>query len=97
MIADSAIFKAGLTEMVQPRIQGVCLGLQSVVGFGVTIISPYAFGKIIELYNGPVKPTAATIWGPGFMVLGLGGLLAPLAALILRRHRQAALMAGGRK
>ena len=97
VIADSAIFKAGLTEMVEPGVQGFCLGLQSVVGFGVTIISPMIFGQVMEYYNGPVEPTRATVWGPSFMLLGLGGLLAPLGAMLLRRHRQSALMNGGKR
>ena len=97
VIADSAIFKAGLTEMVHPRMHGLCLGLQSVVGYGATIVSPLVFGKVIEWYNGPVEPTAVKTWGPGFLILGLGGLLAPAAALLLRRHRQSCLMTNGRK
>ena len=97
VIADSAVFKAGLTEMVSPRIQGFSLGLQSVIGFGATIVSPLVFGLVMEYFNGPVEPTQAVVWGPGFLVLGLGGLLAPLAALVLRRHGQARLMAGGRR
>lgn len=97
VIADSAIYKAGLTEMVQPRIHGICLGMQSVVGFGATVISPVIFGWVIEWYNGAVEPTKAVIWGPGFLVLGLGGLIAPVAAIILRHHRQARLMARGKK
>jgi MFS family permease len=97
VIADSAIFKAGLTEMVQPRIQGFCLGIQSVLGFGMTIISPFVFGLILEYCNGPIKPTEAVVWWPGFMILGFGGLLAPVAAILLRRHKQAFLMAGGKK
>ncbi|NNF98197.1 MAG: MFS transporter [Desulfobacteraceae bacterium] len=97
VIADSAVFKAGLTEMVHPRLHGFTLGIQSVAGFGATIVSPVVFGKIIEHYNGPVAPTGVTVWGPGFLVLGLGGLLAPVAAIVLRRHGQSRLMAGGKR
>jgi len=97
VIADSAIFKAGLTEMVHPRYHGTSLGLQSLFGYAATIISPFVFGQILELYNGAVNPTEATVWGPGFLVLGVGGLLAPVAVLLLRRHRQSILMADGKK
>ena len=48
-------------------------GLQSVVGFFVTIISPLVFGKILEEYNGSVPAAEAKVWGPAFLVLGLGG------------------------
>jgi MFS family permease len=97
VIADSAIYKAGLTEMVLPRIRSTSLGIQSVVGFFVTIISPMVFGKILELYNGPVAAAQATVWGPAFLALGLGGTVAPVVAYILRRQKQASLMAGGKK
>ena len=97
VIADSAIYKAGLTEMVLPRIRSTSLGIQSVAGFFVTIISPMVFGKILEYYNGPVAATQARVWGPAFLALGLGGAIAPVAAWILRRQKQAKLMAGGKK
>ncbi len=97
VIADSAIYKAGLTEMVLPRIRSTSLGIQSVVGFFVTIISPLAFGKILEHYNGPVPAAQAKVWGPAFLVLGVGGAAAPGLAWILRRQKQAGLMAGGKK
>ena len=97
VIADSAIYKAGLTEMVLPRIRSTSLGIQSVVGFFVTIISPMVFGKIIEVYNGPVPAAQAKVWGPAFLALGMGGMVAPAAAWMLRRQRQAKLMAGGKQ
>jgi MFS family permease len=97
VIADSAIYKAGLTEMVLPRIRSTSLGIQSVVGFSVTIISPMVFGKILEYYNGPVAASQAKVWGPAFLALGLGGAVAPVVAWILHGQRQAKLMAGGKK
>jgi len=97
VIADSAIYKAGLTEMVLPRIRATSLGIQSVLGFFVTIISPLVFGKILEYYNGPVVAAQAKVWGPAFLVLGVGGAAAPALAWILRRQKQAKLMAGGKK
>jgi MFS family permease len=97
VIADSAIYKAGLTEMVLPRIRSTSLGIQSVVGFSVTIISPMVFGKILEYCNGPVAAAQAKVWGPAFLALGMGGMIAPAAAWMLRCQRQAKLMAGGKK
>ncbi len=97
VIADSAVYKAGLTEMVLPRIRSTSLGMQSVAGFFVTILSPMAFGKILELCNGSVPAAQAKVWGPAFLVLGLGSMVAPAGAWILRRERQAALMAGGKR
>jgi MFS family permease len=96
VIADSAIYKAGLTEMVLPTVRGTYLGLQSAVGFFMTIPAPLAFGLVLGYYNGDIDPTSATVWGPPFLILGLGALLAPAAAFLLRRLSQARLMAGGK-
>jgi MFS family permease len=96
VIADSAIYKAGLTEMVAPRIRGISLGIQSVIGFFVTILSPIVFGHILQRYNGTASPAMIHIWGPAFLVLGLGGLVGPVASVFLRRHRQSVLMASGK-
>ncbi len=90
-------FKAGLTDMVHPGFHGTFLGVQSLIGYGATIISPFVFGQILELFNGDISPTEVTNWGPGFVVLGIGGMLVPFAMLLLRRNRQAILMAGGKK
>lgn len=95
-IADGAIYKAGLVEMVSPNLHGFSLGLQSALGYGVTIISPAIFGAVLQWYNGPVDPTRASIWNPSFTVIALGGLVAPLSALLLRRAPQARLMGGGK-
>jgi MFS family permease len=85
VVADSAIYKAALTEMVPSRIRTTALGIQSAVGFGITIVAPAVFGQILEYFNGKVQPTEAVVWGPSFLVLGIGALAAPVAALALRR------------
>jgi hypothetical protein len=97
VIADSAIYKAGLTEMVIPKIRGTSLGIQSVIGFFVTILSPIVFGQILEKFNGIGTPALIKTWGPAFSVLGLGGLIAPITSLFLRHHRQSILMASGKR
>ena len=97
VVADSGIFKAGLLEMMNPKHSGLALGVQSAVGFGVTIISPTIFGAILQHFNGAVAPTSATDWAPSFIMLGVGGLIAPLAIFALRRLPQAVLMGGGKR
>ncbi|WP_338833247.1 Hexuronate transporter [Moorella humiferrea] len=96
VISDSAIYKAGLTDMVSPKIRATILGLQSAVGYSMTIIAPIAFGKILQAYNATTDPTAARIWGPAFLALGVGAIVAPVSALILRKLPQARLMTGGK-
>ena len=96
VISDGAVYKAGLVEMVSPRICGLSLGLQSVAGFGITIVSPAVFGIVLQWYNGDVDPTVVTIWAPAFLILALGGIIAPITAFVLRRLPQAKLMCGGK-
>jgi MFS family permease len=97
VIADSAIYKAALTDMVEPRVRTTVLGVQSAVGYSMTIFAPIIFGRILQHYNGNANPTEATVWGPAFLVLGLGALVAPTLTLVLRRHPQAVLLGGGRR
>jgi MFS family permease len=87
VVADSAIYKASLTEMVPPNLRATFLGAQSAAGFGMTIAAPAVFGQILEYYNGNVAPIQASIWGPSFLSLGVGALLAPSATIILQKVR----------
>jgi hypothetical protein len=95
-IADGTIYKAGLVEMVAPGFHGFSLGLQSAMGFGMTIISPAVFGLFLQWYNGPVDPGKAVVWMPAFLILAMGGLFSPLCVAVLRRIPQAKLMCGGK-
>lgn len=90
-IADSAVFKAGLTEMVAQEKRGMALGLQSAAGFLATVFAPIAFGKILEGGGGLTN----TNWGPAFVVLGVGAMITPVLCLVLRRIPQSRLMANG--
>lgn len=96
VIADSAIYKAGLTEMTNPEIRTTVLGIQSAVGYSMTILAPMAFGWFLEYLNPGVETTAATIWGPCFVMLGIGALFAPFLAYLTRKVPQAKLMTDGK-
>ena len=96
VIADSAIYKVGLTDMISEKVRGTILGVQSAVGFSMTIIAPLAFGYILQKFNGPVNSINATVWGPSFIMLGVGALIAPIMAMATRKVPQAKLMAGGK-
>lgn len=96
VIADSAIYKAGLTDMVAPKIRTTALAVQSAVGYTMTIASPLFFGQVLEWLNGEVAPIYAQNWGIPFLLLGVGALFAPALALVLRRLPQAKLMARGK-
>ena len=87
IVADSAIFKAGLTELVPPQALGSALGIQSVLGFGITVITPQVCGKIVDAYG----------WGWAFSFLAIGPLLGVVCMLLLRNHHDARLMANGKR
>ncbi len=94
VIADSGIYKAGLTELVSADRRTLASGIAVGRRHSLTIVSPLVFGNLLEAANGAgVDPTLATNWRIPFLVLGLGALLAPLAALALRRLPEAKLLA----
>lgn len=98
VVADSGIYKAGLTEMTDASIRSTALGIQSAAGYFMTILSPAAFGAVLEKMNpGLTDLTLASRWGFSFALLGVGALLAPMAAIRLHRTAQASLMAAGKK
>ena len=97
VVADSAIYKAGMTEMVSKEIRSTALGVQSAFGYFMTILSPSVFGIVLAKVNfGISDATLATNWGLPFMILGAGALVAPASMFILRRFNQAKLMSNGR-
>jgi MFS family permease len=96
VIADSAIYKAGLTDMIVPRIRTTAIAVQSAIGYTMTIASPICFGKILEFQNGSINPIYAEKWGLPFLLLGAGALFSPIFAVILRKIPQAKLMTKGK-
>ena len=85
VIADSAIYKAALTEMVSEKNRGTILGLQSAVGFSMTVIAPLVFGAMLSKINGGVPTAEATNWGPCFAMLGIVAILSPIFAYLTKR------------
>ncbi len=85
-VADSGIYKVILTDMVRGEKAATALGIQSAIGYSMTIISPYLFGKILALTNkGITEPIYAQHWGLPFLMLGIGAVVAPLCISLLRR------------
>jgi MFS family permease len=58
--------------------------VRSLFGFGAGGVAPIIFGVMLDLTN-PVD-SAPENWGWAFTVLGLGGLVATLCALLYREN-----------
>lgn len=96
VIADSAQYKAGLTEMSEKRVRTTMLGFQSAVGFLMGVPGPALFGAMIAGYNPGVLAAHATIWYPAFLVLAVAAAIGILAAIGLAHVRQAQFLTGHR-
>lgn len=75
LTADSAPTSATITEVVDERSMGAALSLQSLVGFGGTVISPVVFGLAVD----------ASGYAVAFATLGAAAGLGLLSVAALRR------------
>ncbi|WP_209122670.1 nitrate/nitrite transporter [Alkalihalobacillus sp. BA299] len=73
IVADSPIYNVSITEVSDPDVIALALGVQSVLGFTVTIFSPIVFGYVLDQFN----------WGMAFMVIGIVTIVAPICMLLL--------------
>ena len=96
VVMESAVFKAGLSELVEPRYLGSALGVQSFLGFGITILSPALFGLVLDIassgFGGRLR-----VWGWSFVLLGVGAMVGPIAMYFLRKLPDSAKMVGGKR
>jgi MFS family permease len=98
IVAESPVFSTGLTELVSPGYLGAAMGLQSLIGYSLGMISPTIFGWSLDLCKGyTLWGNKAVDWGVAFATAGLGALLGPLFMTLLRRLPESSKMAGGRK
>jgi MFS family permease len=81
-VADTAIYKVLITEIVPASAISTVLGIQSVSGFGMTVIAPAVFGSLLQSYNGRVPSMEAAVWWPSFLSLGIPAIIAPVFAVI---------------
>ena len=98
IVADSPVFSTGLTELVVPGYLGAAMGLQSLIGYSMGMISPTVFGWALDTYHGwqPV-PGINGEWGMAFAFMGIGGLVGPVFMWMLRRSPESFKMTGGRR
>lgn len=87
IVADSPLYSAGVTELAPRERIGAALGVQSVLGYGTTIVSVFLFGVVADRVS----------WTAAFVMLGVGAMLGPIAMLRLRAMPEAEKMAGGKR
>jgi MFS family permease len=98
VVADSPVFSTGLTELVSPAYLGAAMGMQSLIGYFLGMISPTVFGWALDLcHNWRPESLNSFDWGIGFATAGSGALLGPIFMYLLRRSPESARMAGGKR
>lgn len=85
-IADSGLYKVLLTEYIDPSKTATFLGIQSAIGYSITIISPYVFGRVLEKANSGIGPIIEySNWKLPFLIVGIGAMLSPISIIYLRK------------
>jgi len=88
--ADSAVISTTLTEVVPPSHLGRTLAVYSFLGFLSGSISPYVFGKTLDIANGFTLANGSPSdmpWRWAFFTLAMGSILGVIFALFLLRRR----------
>jgi MFS family permease len=91
-LGDSPVLSIALAESVSRGYLGVVLAYRSLIGFAAGALAPLAAGAAMD---GARAAGASMVveWGAGFTVLGVGGVLAVVAAARLPRDRSRREMA----
>jgi MFS family permease len=80
--ADSGALTSGMSGSAVPAYRGATMALHSTVGFGLSAAGGWAVGVALDAGGGMNTPSG---WLLAFVVMGLGGLLGPLALWWSRR------------
>ncbi len=77
IMSDSAALTAGLVATTPPHQRGAAMAVYSFGGFGAGFLAPLVFGLLLDVAGGKSNPLA---WGIAFGSLGIGCLIASVAA-----------------
>jgi len=83
-LGDSPVLTTAISEAVRPGYLGAVLAWRGLAGFGAGAIAPLGFGLVLDLAT-TAGAGPAVSWGLGFAALGVGGAIALLCAVALRR------------
>jgi MFS family permease len=70
---DSPIYSVAISELSTQNTMGLALGMQQVLGYSITIISPSVFGFVLRSFT-----NEAIGWGIAFGILALGAIFSIL-------------------
>jgi dipeptide/tripeptide permease len=74
------------------------MGIQSLIGYSLGMISPTVFGWALDVYKGwKPFPGVTGEWGVGFATCGLGAVAGPIFMYFLRKESASSRMASGKK
>lgn len=89
VVGDSPIYSVAISELSSANTIGLALGLQQVLGYSITILSPGVFGFILG-----IVPNEGIGWGIAFAVLALGPMV---SLLVMPENYRVGVKAGGVK
>ena len=88
----------GTSAQIIPSLGAHAMGMQSLIGYSLGMISPTLFGWALDLtHNWRPLGSFSVDWGIAFATAGLGGVAGPVFMYLLRRLPESEKMAGGRK
>lgn len=79
-IGDSSVLSSAMTDAVPAARLGRALGVWSILGIGTGAAAPVVFGAVLD------GVAEAMAWGYAFSALAVGGVVALVCALALRRY-----------
>lgn len=98
IVAESPVFSTALTELVAPGYLGTAMGMQSLVGYTMGMISPTVFGWALDHFqHWQPWPGMNGAWGAAFATIGAGALAGPCCMWLLRRHPASHRLAQGKR
>jgi len=98
IVAESPVFSTALTELVTPGYLGAAMGMQSLVGYTMGMISPTVFGWALDHFqHWQPWPGINGAWGIAFMTVGAGALFGPVCMWLLRREPASIRLAQGKQ
>jgi MFS family permease len=83
-LGDSSVLSTAMSEAVPAACLGRALAIRSILGIGIGAAAPAAFGAVLD------RAAAGQAWGWAFALMGLGGVVATVCAVLLPQEGRSA-------